>query len=205
MIYECVAYRVEHKNQSCAEVVSSLSNQLGYVCAYSRVSTNIVFTFHTPDLPNSLILSKWYKCYMKFIPQQTKQNPADEASRGLSTDNFLKCERWIKGPTFLLDDAKDWPKPDEDKFPTSLDDPEVTQDIIGNAWVARDVSNAINKLLSYFSDWEKMKTSVARFLKFKYILQELRRQTKSTQGQSYKKKMQQNIVKQTNQSERCNR
>ena len=28
----------------------------------------------------------------------SKDNPADEASRGLTADNFLACKRWIEGP-----------------------------------------------------------------------------------------------------------
>lgn len=31
----------------------------------------------------------------------TKENPADEASRGLTANRFLSCTRWIKGPEFL--------------------------------------------------------------------------------------------------------
>ncbi|XP_063731551.1 uncharacterized protein LOC134859145 [Eleginops maclovinus] len=55
----------------------------------------------------------------------SKQNPADEASRGLSADDFLKCERWLKGPEFLLTDEKDWPKQVKNKPAITLDDPET--------------------------------------------------------------------------------
>lgn len=110
----------------------------------------------------------------------SKQNPADNALRGLSADDFLKCERWLKGPKFLLTDEKDWPKQEVDKSVIILDDPEVKKDITVNACVVEDASNATNKFLNYFSDWEKLKTSVAWFLKFKDLLQELIRQAKST-------------------------
>ncbi len=29
---------------------------------------------------------------------QSSLNPADEASRGLSVEQFLTCKRWFKGP-----------------------------------------------------------------------------------------------------------
>lgn len=41
----------------------------------------------------------------------TKENPADEASRGLTADRFLSCKRWIQGPDFLCKPDREWPKP----------------------------------------------------------------------------------------------
>ncbi len=117
----------------------------------------------------------------------SKQNPADEASRGLSADDFLKCERWLKGPKFLLTDERNWPKQELNKPVVTLDDPEVKQDIIVHSCVVDDASNARNKLLNYFSDWEKLKTSVAWFLKFKDLLQELRKHSKSANEHSCNK------------------
>ena len=31
----------------------------------------------------------------------SRSNPADDASRGLSADAFLRSERWLQGPEFL--------------------------------------------------------------------------------------------------------
>eukprot|EP00112_Aurelia_sp_Birch-Aquarium-sp1_P012064 Seg2533.1 transcript_id=Seg2533.1/GoldUCD/mRNA.D3Y31 product="hypothetical protein" protein_id=Seg2533.1/GoldUCD/D3Y31 len=42
----------------------------------------------------------------------TKLNPADDASRGLSVDNLLSNTRWIKGPEFLWETELTWPKCD---------------------------------------------------------------------------------------------
>ena len=120
----------------------------------------------------------------------SKQNPADEASRGLSADDFLKCERWLKGPEFLLTEERTWPKQEVNKPAVSLDDPEVKQDLTVNACVVDDASNTMNKLLTYFSDWEKLKTSVAWFLKFKDLLQQLRKKGKTcNKGHQHKAKI----------------
>ena len=54
---------------------------------------------------------------------ESKENPADEASRGLATREFLKNKRWLSGPSFLWE-----PQPehvDVDEHPLSHDDPEV--------------------------------------------------------------------------------
>ena len=39
----------------------------------------------------------------------TKQNPADNASRGLSAEALLKGERWSTGPDFLRKSERFWP------------------------------------------------------------------------------------------------
>lgn len=109
----------------------------------------------------------------------SKQNPADEASRGLSADDFLKCERWLKGPEFLMTGEMTWPKLEVNKPDVNLNDPEVKQDLTVNACVVDDASNTVNKLLNYFSAWEKLKTSVAWLLKFIDLLQQLRKQDKT--------------------------
>jgi hypothetical protein len=41
----------------------------------------------------------------------TKDNPADDASRGLNADQMTKEDenRWLKGPAFLWKNAEAWP------------------------------------------------------------------------------------------------
>ena len=53
-------------------------------------------------------------------------NPADDASRGLSADAFLNSKRWIDGPDFLWKSETEWPKrADTPNCITQEDDPEV--------------------------------------------------------------------------------
>ena len=42
----------------------------------------------------------------------TRFNPADDASRGLSVDNLPSNTRWTKGPEFLWKAESMWPKYD---------------------------------------------------------------------------------------------
>lgn len=53
------------------------------------------------------------------------------------------------------------------------DDPEVKRDLTVNAVVAKDTSNATDQLITYFSDWRKLKVTVAWFLKIKWALLKL--------------------------------
>lgn len=106
----------------------------------------------------------------------SKNNPADEASRGLTVDNFLACRRWIEGPDFLRKPEMDWPKP-FDPQPVSSEDPEVKRDVIANVLTTR-CNDATTRLMNYFSEWTKLMTSVAWFLRLKTILRELGRKRK---------------------------
>lgn len=53
-------------------------------------------------------------------------NPADDASRGLSVQTFLDNERWIYGPECLWKPRHTWPADCTEAFSLSQDDPEVS-------------------------------------------------------------------------------
>lgn len=98
----------------------------------------------------------------------TKLNPADEASRGLRAEVLLRPNRWMNGPDFLARPKDLWPKlPSQDKN-LSSDDPEVKQDLAVNSTVI--VDDPTVKLLTYFSEWNRLKKAVAWFLKVKEML-----------------------------------
>ena len=48
---------------------------------------------------------------------ETKLNPADDASRGMTVESITESNRWSKGPCFLWQDEENWPK-----RPAALDD-----------------------------------------------------------------------------------
>ncbi|KAK3746525.1 hypothetical protein QZH41_016739, partial [Actinostola sp. cb2023] len=54
----------------------------------------------------------------------TNQNPADEASRGLSANDLITSQRWINGPGFLWQEETEWPKQPETQGRVKDDDPE---------------------------------------------------------------------------------
>ena len=103
----------------------------------------------------------------------SKNNPADDASQGLSSDRFLTCKGWIKGLDFLLKAEEEWPKFILDHNPLSSNDPDVKKDVAVNAITVNDSNNATQQLLSYFSDWNRLRISVAWFLRLKDTLLKL--------------------------------
>ena len=46
-----------------------------------------------------------------------KINPADDVSCGLEMDDFLKNDRWLKGPSFLREPEEKWPENNYDVLP----------------------------------------------------------------------------------------
>ncbi|XP_028314842.1 uncharacterized protein LOC114470696 [Gouania willdenowi] len=87
----------------------------------------------------------------------TKENPADEASRGLTAERFLNCRRWIEGPEFLYKQQQKWPKPYLE-IAISVHDPEIKQDVTVNAIVTNPL-NPTNTLINYFSSWRNLTTA----------------------------------------------
>ncbi|KAL4009099.1 hypothetical protein ACER0C_002951 [Sarotherodon galilaeus] len=99
----------------------------------------------------------------------SKENPADDASRGMRAGDFLKCRRWIEGPEFLYRSEKEWPKLDVEYRVISADDPEVKKDLTMNV-IVKELQNPTSYLIHYFSSWAKLKISVAWLLKMKEAL-----------------------------------
>ncbi|KAK0134727.1 hypothetical protein N1851_029616 [Merluccius polli] len=98
----------------------------------------------------------------KFI--ESKHNPADEASRGLSVQKFLDNRQWICGPEFLWKPMHSWPT-EAGNLSLSVDDPEVKGlPLVCNA-VSQDMPSPTFKLLTHFSDWAKLVRAVAWYQK----------------------------------------
>ncbi|XP_034151514.1 uncharacterized protein LOC117595338 [Esox lucius] len=109
----------------------------------------------------------------------TKENPADEASRGLTANRFLSCKRWIKGPEFLCQPDREWQKLHLETA-ISANDPEVKQDLTSNL-IVKGPLNPTSSLISYFSSWRSLMTTVAWLLKVKTTILLLTRKRKEIQ------------------------
>ena len=87
----------------------------------------------------------------------SESNPADCVSRGLTVENLLKSEWWIKGPPFLSKPYSEWIG-DHSKSSLQLpsDDPEVKQTV--NVTKVEPLDDLpINRLLKTCSSWMKIK------------------------------------------------
>ena len=58
-----------------------------------------------------------------------EMNPADDASRGLTGDIFLRQGRWLMGPEFLWKPEPMWPIRREPISNVSDEDPEVKKEV----------------------------------------------------------------------------
>lgn len=101
----------------------------------------------------------------------TKENPADDASRGMHIKAFMHSKRWIAGPSFLWRTEEHQLHPKEQIVDMHEDDdPEIKKDLRVNAVIMQDIQNASNCLITHFSDWKKLKVAVAWMLKVKKLL-----------------------------------
>lgn len=106
----------------------------------------------------------------RYIP--TAQNPADKASRGVKVDDLLTNKGWIEGPEFLWKQEEEWPESPLEDLDIVGDDPEVKKELVTNVLTV-SAPSATYQLITYFSDWKKLKRSVAWILKLKTTLLEM--------------------------------
>ena len=111
----------------------------------------------------------------------SKDNPADDSSRGLKVAGFLKTSRWWEGPAFLWRHEEDWPN---NAFDVSLsaDDKEVKREAVTNAINVCNAVTPTDQLIIYFSDWKRLKKAAAWFLLLKAVLLEKARWRKRLKG-----------------------
>ena len=90
-----------------------------------------------------------------------KVNPADDASRGLEMQEFLKNERWLKGPSFLHRSEDHWP---ENKFGKVTEEKlEVKKEVYVTTV---NPTASLNNLLFRYSSWNTLLRTFACILKF---------------------------------------
>lgn len=107
----------------------------------------------------------------------SSQNPADDASRGMTVQQLITNKRWLNGPEFLREPVLKW---SNENIESNIvdDDPELKKELSTNVLSVEDTDNATHKLINYFSDWKRLKTAVAWILKVKKVLLEVSCQRK---------------------------
>ena len=99
----------------------------------------------------------------------SKQNPADDPSRGLSIDEFLRRDRWKLGPDFLWKTEDKW-----SDQPTLLQENLAEQkiDIQKHSCLAAlcESPHFLDDLISRYSSWQRLLRVCAWILRFKGLI-----------------------------------
>ena len=98
----------------------------------------------------------------------SRSNPTDLASRGLSNIDPVKLRFWLGGPDFLKEEESRWPKQPEQLPDLCKDDCELRRKRSHVHTVVQD--DVLQSLLSRYSSLYKLQTPVAWLLRFKDYL-----------------------------------
>lgn len=96
---------------------------------------------------------------------ESDNNPADDASRGLSAEQLAGNSRWLTGPEFLW--KEDFQLPIQEIVVPSEEDPEVKRIKSFAAGVVEENRSSILDRLNYFSCWYRTKRAIANCVKLK--------------------------------------
>ncbi|CAG2228632.1 unnamed protein product [Mytilus edulis] len=140
--------------------IFSDGSELGYgACAYLRVVDENDRTTCSYDGKSSLSTNKTDQ----WRHVDSKQNPADIASRGIDACDRKNLDIWLNGPKFLHKNSEHWPRNVlDEELGISETDTEIKKEIAVHA----TTTNAIDNLLGYFSDWIKLRRAIAWFRRF---------------------------------------
>jgi hypothetical protein len=99
----------------------------------------------------------------------TKDNPADYASRGMNTTKIIDNKYWLQGPKFLWQAEESWPEQ-----PTLSNDYDTDEDrsITSAATQANTSVDTVMRLIEHYSSWYSLKKAVAVYIKVGEILHE---------------------------------
>ena len=130
---------------------------LGYISNESR-RFHVFVSNRVQEIQDSTHRNQW-----RYV--DTKQNPADEASRGMKTDE-LRDSRWILGPEFLWKEEGEWLNNNEEEHTLKNDDPEVKKSITMATSLVDQRKATLEERIERFSDWYRARRAVALCSKY---------------------------------------
>ena len=142
---------------------------LGYIANESR-RFHVFVANRVQEIQENTSVDQW-----KYV--ESKQNPADEASRGLKTQELLNC-RWITGPEFLWENENQSINNGREDHEVQENDPEVKKSVAMATTTTTQIAQAHSKKLSlakrveYFSDWYRAKRAVALCQRYIRVLKD---------------------------------
>ena len=96
----------------------------------------------------------------------SKSNPADDISRGLTAKSLIESKCWLNGPEFLWKTEECWPK---GIVVSDLlnEHPDVKPE--GQVLITSH-QNALHLFIDHYSSWDRLKRGVAWLVRFKGYL-----------------------------------
>ncbi|XP_070549169.1 uncharacterized protein [Ptychodera flava] len=98
--------------------------------------------------------------YLRYI--DTKSNPADYVSRGLTAHELLQNRIWTQGPAFLWKHEDEWPKNAVISKCIPDDDSEIKGNV--NVSMVDESTTTMSKLIAHTSSWIKLRKMVGWIL-----------------------------------------
>ncbi len=132
---------------------------LGYINNESR-RFHVFVANRVQEIQDKTLPSQW-----KYV--ESKENPADEASRGMKA-NELTDSRWFRGPEFLWEDKSKWPV-NRDTFEPVEGDKEIKKSVTMVTSEVIDMPSLAERI-KRFSNWYRAKRAVALCRKYVMIL-----------------------------------
>lgn len=106
-------------------------------------------------------------------PQQwrhvrSEDNPADDATRGLSAKDLLVGGRWLTGPSFLCLPESSWPPQPNPAAADLMRDPEVKKDVTDLTFTIHESheKGVMERFLGRYSSWYALQRAVAWMCRF---------------------------------------
>ncbi|XP_078344097.1 uncharacterized protein LOC144629756 [Oculina patagonica] len=96
-----------------------------------------------------------------------EKNPADDVSRGLTADAFLRRERWLTGPEFLWKPEYMWPMQSEALSVIPDEDPEVKTEVKVCTSSLKKLSSSLSDYFQKCSSWNHLKKAVAWLMRYR--------------------------------------
>lgn len=103
----------------------------------------------------------------------TKSNPADDTSRGLTSESLVYNSRWKYGPQFLVQPESAWPVQPAGVEKISENDSELKKEASSFTTSSLETSFSITSLFQQFSSWYRLRKFVAWMLRLRAGLRAL--------------------------------
>ena len=146
---------------------------LGYIANESR-RFHVFVANRVQEIQKNTSVDQW-----KYV--ESKQNPANEASRGLKTQELLN-PRWITGPEFLWENKNHFINNSGQVHGVQENDPKVKKFVALATTASTQIAEAhsekisLAKRVEYFSDWFRAKRALLLCQRYIRLLRDRKNQ-----------------------------